>query len=84
LVINLDPKNNVARTYLSKIENKLPKKDVKDADRYYILGIDAYTKNNYELALEYWQKTLALNPNYPNARINIERAKLKIEEFKNK
>ncbi len=84
LVINLDPKNSVARTYLAKIENQLPKKDTQNADRYYLLGIEAYTKNNFELALEYWEKTMALVPDYPNIKINIERARKKIEEIKNR
>ena len=81
-VLEYQPGNKTALGYLEKIGKTMVKNRKDEADRYYILGIEAYTKNNYELAIKYWEKALKLYPNYPNAKENIQRAKLKLKELK--
>ena len=80
-VLEYEPGNKTALSYLEKIGKKTVKGKKNEADRYYILGIEAYTQNNYELAIKYWEKTLKIYPGYPNAKENIERAKLKLKEL---
>lgn len=80
-VLDLDPKNTQALSYLDKIQQATTKGRKEDAARFYLLGIDAYTKNNFELAIDYWNRVLAIDANYPNARKNLERAHLKLAEL---
>jgi len=80
-VLEYEPKNNQAIIYLDKIKRETFKGKEEEADRYYLLGIDAYTKNNFELAVDYWEKVRAVNPNYPNVKKNLERARIKMSEL---
>lgn len=79
--LEYEPKNSQALLYLDKIRKATTRGKKEDAERYYLLGIDAYTKNNFELAIDYWNKVLAINPSYPNVPKNLERAKIKLAEL---
>ena len=80
-VLELEPSNPQALQYLDRIKNKLARGKKEDAERYYLLGIDAYTRDNFELAIKYWNKVLSIDPNYPNVKKNLTRAKIKLEEL---
>jgi len=80
-VLEYAPKNNQAFIYLEKIGKQTAIGKKEDADRYYLLGIDAYTKNNFELAIDYWNKVLEIAPGYPNVLKNLERARIKLAEL---
>jgi len=78
IVLRYDPSNNEAKTYLKKIEKSGSKGD---ADKWYLKGIDAYTKNQYKLAISYWERCLSVDPGYTRAQKNIERARKKLIEL---
>ncbi len=78
-VLRIDPRNSDAKGYLDKIKGKKIKRKKDDASDLYLKGIDAYTKNDFELAIFFWTKVLEIDPNYSNARKNLERAKAKLE-----
>jgi tetratricopeptide (TPR) repeat protein len=80
-VLDYEPKNSKALRYLEETRKQISRSDKEDAERYYFLGIDAYTKDLFELAIEYWEKVLKIDPSYPNARKNIERARIKLKEL---
>lgn len=78
-LLAVDPDNATAKQYLERIKTKLQKKD---ADELYLQGVQAYTNNNYEQAIRYWEQVLAINPNYENVARNIQRAKDKLAQLK--
>ncbi len=80
-VLEYEPKNIQALSYLDKIRKQTKPGKKEDVDRYYLLGIDAYTKNNFELAIDYWNKVLEIDPHYPNVKKNLERARIKLAEL---
>jgi tetratricopeptide (TPR) repeat protein len=80
-VLEYEPKNSKALIYLDEIKKQISRSEKENADRYYLLGIDAYTRNNYELAIEYWEKVLEIIPSYTNVEENLERAKIKLSEL---
>ena len=78
IVLRYDPRNKEAKSYLNKIEKGGQKED---ADKWYLKGIDAYTKNKYKLAISYWNRCLSIEPDYEKAKKNIERAQKKLIEL---
>lgn len=80
-ILDYEPKNSKALNYLDDIKKQTSKSEKERIERYYLLGIDAYTKDLFELAIEYWEKVLKIDPSYPNARKNIERARIKLKEL---
>jgi tetratricopeptide (TPR) repeat protein len=80
-VLEYESKNTQALLYLDKIRKHVSTSKKEDAERYYLLGISAYTKNNFKLAIEYWEKVLQLDSKYPNIHKNLERARIKLSEL---
>lgn len=78
IVLQYDAGNKEAKSYISKIEGKGKEKD---ADKWYLKGIDAYTNHNYKLAISYWERCLEIDPGYEKAKKNIERARKKLIEL---
>lgn len=78
IVLQYDAGNKEAKSYISKIESKGKEKD---ADKWYLKGIDAYTNHNYKLAISYWERCLEIDPEYEKAKKNIERARKKLIEL---
>lgn len=79
-VLSMDPKNYQAKRYLKRIgKAKVERKDETDL---YFKGIQAYTQGDYETAIFYWEKVLAINPENRNAKKNIERARRRLERIK--
>lgn len=81
-ILEYDPKNSKALIYLEEIKKHISRSEKEYVERYYLLGIDAYTKNNFELAIEYWEKVLGIDPSYTNVKKNLERARIKLSELK--
>lgn len=75
--LSYDPQNLTARRYLDDIE-KQKSKAKEDPYQLYLLGVEAYTKDDYELAISYWERVLKIDPGNSRARKNIERARQKL------
>ncbi len=78
-VLTLSPTNATAKNYLERIKTKLK---AKDADALYLQGVQAYSGNHYQQAINYWEQVLAIDPSYENAARNIQRAKEKLAQLK--
>lgn len=76
-VLQLDPSNTQARENLAALQQSSQRR-TQDVQQLYLLGVESYSENNYELAIKYWQRVLALDPNHANARKNLERAQAKL------
>jgi tetratricopeptide (TPR) repeat protein len=76
------PENKEIKELLKKIERE--KRAERDLDKLYLMGIEAYIKDDYRTALSYWKKILEIDPEYPNARKNYERALAKLKELQKK
>lgn len=80
-VLEYEPKNSKALVNLEEIKKQISRGEKEEAERLYLLGIDAYTRNNFELAIDYWEMVLDIIPSYPNVKKNLERAKIKLNEL---
>ncbi len=80
-VLECDNRNSQALIYLERLKEKTERGREKGAKRYYLLGVEAYTKYNFQLAIDYWERVLQIAPSYPNVKKNIERAKFKLEKL---
>jgi tetratricopeptide (TPR) repeat protein len=78
-VLRLDPGNRRARDYLERIEaaqtTTTRESDPITANEFYLKGVQAYTRKDYELAIYYWEQCLFYQPDHPKAGPNIERAR---------
>ncbi len=81
-VMVIDSTNKSAKDYLNRIK-AFNIYSLEDLDKLYLKGIEAYTNNDYRLAVKYWEKCLEINPKYSKAIKNIEKAKKKIRELEN-
>lgn len=75
--LELDPTNKQAQENLAAVQ-KNAQKSSQDVQKLYLLGVESYSENNFELAISYWQRVLAIDSNHVNARKNLERAKAKL------
>jgi tetratricopeptide (TPR) repeat protein len=83
IALNFNTKNITADKYLVKIKSrKKTKVSGADVNELYMKGISAYTKENYSIAISYWERVLELDPNHSNAERNIKRAKEKLKVYK--
>ncbi len=79
-VLSIDPSNQIAKEYVNKLKKK-NKSSNKDTNKLYFLGIEAYTDNNYELAIKYWKQVLKIDPHNSNAKKNIQRAEARLKSL---
>lgn len=70
-----DPQNSRALTYLEQCQVRLNQQ----VDEYFNKGIELYSKENYQLAIRYWQKALEINPSHKGS---IEYTKRALERLK--
>ncbi|NLI99216.1 hypothetical protein GX441_11240 [bacterium] len=78
-ILALDPNNSSAKDYLARMKGKIEKKN---ANELYLLGVQAYTNNQYEQAIQYWQQVLEIDSSFDNAAKNIQRARDKLAQLK--
>jgi len=52
------------------------------AEKYYLTGVNHYVNEEFAEAVEYWQKTLTLNPDHPKAKKDIENALRLLKKLK--
>jgi tetratricopeptide (TPR) repeat protein len=79
-VLNIDPTNQLAKRYLGKIDKTKARKAIeKEVERHYLSGIELYTDGKYLDAIKRWETVLELDPQHQKARLNIEKAKRKLE-----
>lgn len=81
-VIVIDSSNPNAKAYLEKIK-AMNIYSLEDIEELYLKGIEAYTNDEFRLAVKYWQKCLDIKPDYSKAQKNISKAQKKIEELEN-
>ena len=82
--LKLAPDNLTARKYLDRIlASGKPATKEEIADLYF-KGIAAYTNDDFETAMFYWEKVLQFNPEHENAKRNIERARAKLSRINSK
>ena len=88
-ILEARPNDVVAREYLAKIESGVSKvatlEDLQQ-DRatwqFYLDGLKHMRDQQYQKAIESWQKVLEAYPNQPNTLNNIEQARLRLKAEK--
>ncbi len=78
LALALDKDNRPAADQLSKIPSRRVTASAREISDLYLKGISAYTSEDYEQAIAFWQRVLELDPNHANARRNLDRAREKL------
>lgn len=81
IVLSLDPNNRDARDYLKRIKN-LKTTTRRDLFQKNIMAITAYGIDDLETAIRLWEEILSENPNFPDVKKNLERARAKLKEMK--
>jgi tetratricopeptide (TPR) repeat protein len=80
IALNLNPKNLTADQYLSKIKSRETEQvSASTITDLYLKGVNAYTKEDFKIAISYWERVLELDPNHENAKRNIKRAQEKLK-----
>lgn len=69
------PDNEQAREYYSKTKSMIASANSENAMRENKKGLAAYSQRDLKSAVKYFKKALKLNPEYEEARKNLERAK---------
>ena len=79
----LDPYQAEAKAAINKI-NSLEQTGTNpgDENRLYLQGIELYTQGKYSEAIQTWEKVLQLDPAHNKARMNIEKAKRKLQSIR--
>ncbi len=81
MALNFDKSNIEANKYLAKIKSERKEALGEDINELYIKGINAYTQENFQLAIFYWKRVLEIDTEHANAKRNIERAEEKLKIF---
>ncbi|UCG91169.1 MAG: PorV/PorQ family protein [candidate division WOR-3 bacterium] len=82
MAINFDASNAEALNYLTKTQFKEKAVSGGDIDELYMRGVNAYTREDYEMAIFYWRRVVDVDPHHVNAKRNIERAEEKLKIYK--
>ncbi len=83
IALNLNANNVTADQYLSKIKSRQTERVSEAAiNELYLKGVNAYTRENFKLAISYWEQVLELDQAHGNAKRNIKRAKEKLKVSK--
>jgi tetratricopeptide (TPR) repeat protein len=86
-VLVVDPSNNDAKNKLAASDpgaaplKPVPSEDQVKARNLYEEGLIVYLRGDTRKAIEYWEKTLALDPNHENALNNLVRARLELSGY---
>ncbi len=88
LALKYDPGLTQAKAYLSEVEAKRkaqgakPKKKAspEEIEQLYLKGVQAYVRGDYQAAIAYWEEVLRLDPKHEKAKLNIKKARKKLEE----
>ncbi|HVM31828.1 MAG TPA: tetratricopeptide repeat protein [bacterium] len=70
------PKRKKGASKKTKKSPLSPMEAAAQADQTYNLGLASYRDGNYSDAKKYWEQTLALQPNHPQAERNLKRLKI--------
>ena len=77
-ILELNPDNVIAKTYMGECELKLNKK----ISEIFRKGMEFYTNGQYELAIQEWDRVLEIDPNYDSAREYKKRAEEMLNAIK--
>jgi tetratricopeptide (TPR) repeat protein len=81
--LSLDPYQKEPRAALSRLE-QMQQSGIKpeDEQQLYLQGIEYYTRGKYEEAVTAWEQVLVLSPRHEKARLNIEKARRKLQQIR--
>jgi tetratricopeptide (TPR) repeat protein len=79
MALDLNEKNTTAIEYLERSRSMERQAPGESASDLYMKGVDAYTREDYRVALVYWKRVLELDPGHLNAKRNIKRAEEKLK-----
>jgi tetratricopeptide (TPR) repeat protein len=77
--LNYDVSNTNARDYLTRIKSKEKEISGEDISELYMNGVNAYTREDYQMAVFFWKRVLESDPHHVNALRNLERAEEKLK-----
>lgn len=78
---NLDPRHPGVREAWQRLRGEGPVPENGSED-YYLQGIDLYTQGHYEEAVAAWEKVSQTSARYENARRNMEKARRKLQQIR--
>jgi tetratricopeptide (TPR) repeat protein len=83
-VLELDPDNEEANGQIEKLTGSRSRASIsaKEIKALYYEGVDKYVNGDIEDAIKKWARVLEMDPNNPEARKNITRAKEKLAAIK--
>jgi len=81
--LDMDPYQAEAQSALEHIAS-LEQRGVKPGDeqRLYLRGIELYTRGRYTEAVEAWEQVLRIAPGHEKARMNIDKARRKLQSIR--
>ncbi len=80
-ILEINPQNEIALSYIDKIKKKRISLRQKDIRQYYINGINAYAKDDFETAIYWWKKILEIDPENEKAKQAIKRAEMHLQKM---
>ena len=83
MALKLAPNNPTVNKYLDKILASGKSASKEEITDLYFKGIAAYTNDDFETAIFYWEKVLRFEPKHENAKRNLERARAKLSRINN-
>jgi superkiller protein 3 len=83
-VLKLEPQNKTANEFILKLTGSQSQAKVADEQikTTYYRGVDFYVNGKIEEAIQEWEKVVALDPENQDARINIARARAKLDAIR--
>ncbi|NTV53104.1 MAG: tetratricopeptide repeat protein [Candidatus Firestonebacteria bacterium] len=83
-VLRLEPQNKTANEFVLKLTGSQSQAKLVDEQirTLYYSGVDCYVKGKIEEAIQAWEKVAVLDPENQDARINISRAKAKLDAIR--
>jgi tetratricopeptide (TPR) repeat protein len=79
VALNYYASNITANDYLNKIRSVRKESKGEDINVLYMKGVTAYTQENYQMAVFYWNRVLEIDSSHLNAQRNIKRAQEKLK-----
>ncbi len=81
LVLSFDSNNRDAKEYLKRLKT-IKTQTSDDLYRKNIMAITAYGSDDLETAIRLWEEILSEDPNFPDVKKNLSRARAKLAEIK--
>ena len=76
--LRVDDENAEAKRSLSDAQGRIPE----EVNRLYRLGLDKYSEDKVQEAVDLWKKVLDLDANHERTKVVLDKAQRKLEEIK--